>query len=616
MLIRPYQDKEVLITASLGLMFLASLATIFWGADKCLGLGDEGFYFLSARYPDEYQKNVTSAFFYTGFLFRMASFDPMGFRLLGVLTICFSAFIFWVGFYKFLAKSYPVIKTQKYFRVTSLFFIQLGALLNYQWFYMTPNYNTLVGISISISAGSVLWGFAQIENWQRNIKSIILAFVFCGLGIGLAFFTKFPTAICFIFIYFLVIFLWNGIQRYQKITLVAAVLTGMALWFLGHFLFVQPPHIWWQAFKEGWGLYQALEVYSPQSKLIAYARDMAFFIYSAIKIYWPCYLIIGTVYPFYIFRKGAREVSGTLNSLMVFIVMLVAVILSVKSGIFIDDRKTNDGSIPFYLVFPFAWILLLLTLWITSSWYKSRRGSASPPNSNMNIKIVLGLLIALPIAGSVGTSNPLYNVPLCFAATWFGAILLIHTVSTVSERNSYWLRLLCLLSIGAFTTSQIIQGYIYDPQLDPQLNFKTDLLQQVEATEVGFPVKFLKLDMQTHQLVQYLSFTAKANGFQPGGDIIAIGDIPGLVFAMGGISPGHPTFIGGSKDAEDFSLLALKLSNIKRLRNAFVLLDVDPAYAKFILERRDLNFPSEYVKIGAIVSRGVQFSLWKPENTF
>ena len=140
MLIRPYQDKEVLITASLGLMFLASLATIFWGADKCLGLGDEGFYFLSARYPDEYQKNVTSVFFYTGFLFRMANFDPMGFRLLGVLAICFSAFIFWVGFYKFLAKSYPVIKTQKYFRVTSLFFIQLGALLNYQWFYMTPNY--------------------------------------------------------------------------------------------------------------------------------------------------------------------------------------------------------------------------------------------------------------------------------------------------------------------------------------------------------------------------------------------------------------------------------------------------------------------------------------------
>jgi hypothetical protein len=181
---------------------------------------------------------------------------------------------------------------------------------------------------------------------------------------------------------------------------------------------------------------------------------------------------------------------------------------------------------------------------------------------------------------------------------------------TVSERDNHWLRLFGILSIGAFTASQIIQGYIYDPQLF----IKTDLFQQVEATAVGFPARTLKLDMQTHQLVQELSSIAKANGFQPGGDIIAISFIPGLVYAMGGRSPGHPTFLVGRQGAVDYSRLALQYADIKRLKNAFVLLNVEPVYVESLLTSRGLNFPNGYEEVGTVVSRRVKYSLWKPVN--
>jgi hypothetical protein len=608
----PYKNYVDLISAAvLGLAFFCSIATIFWGADRCLGLGDEGIYLLSARYPDEVQQHVSSVYIYTGYLFRMASFDPAGFRLLGLILVCISVSIFWLGFYTFLFELYPRAKTIKYFRLCSLLFIELGALLHYQWFYMTPNYNTLIGVAISISTGSMLWGFAQTGNWRENKKSIIFAFSFGGLGIGLALFTKFPAGFCMLLLYLSVIVLWRAIEQYQRIILATAVFAGIFVWGAWHFIFVQSPQLWWQMFKEGWRLYQAFGRHLPQSKYITYGKDLTYLVYSAIKVYWPCYLIICTVYPFYLLRGDRRKYNKTTNSLIIFIVLLSAVLLSVKAGVFIGEREPADGSLPFFAVFHFAWILLLLTVWLFNAWHKSDHCTApTPRNITMNVRIGLGLLVALPIAGSVGTSNPLYNVPLCHAATWFGAILLLLVYVTDSERNNDWLRLFGILSVGIFTASQIIQGYIYDPQL----MIKTDLFQQVETTAVGFPARNLKLDMQTHNLVQELSTIAKAHGFQPGGDIIAMHYIPGLVFAMGGRSPGHPAFLAGYKEAEAYSRLALQYADIKRLTNAFVLLNVEARYAESLLQGRGLNFPDGYEKIGTVVCRGKSYSLWKPAN--
>lgn len=598
-----------ILVAILGFMFFCSIVTINFGADRFIGIADDGLYLLAARYPNEVQQSVSSVYIYTGYLFQVVNFNPIMFRLFGVILVCLSAVIFWLGFCKIVFELSPKAQTIKYFRLCSLFFIELGALLYYQWFYMTPNYNMLIGIAINISAGSVLYGYAQVENWNKNIKTIIPAFILAGLSIGMAIFVKFPAGICFLLLYFATIILWRKIGLFRKAILFAAVLTGIATWFFLHFLFVQSPQTWWQMFKEGWGLYQTLRRYTPQSEEIAYVKDFFFFVFSSIKIYWPSYLIICTVYPFYILRKNSRKLSETENGVIIFIVMLIAAVLSVKPGLYINERSAIRGSIPFYLLFHLAWILLLLTVWGFNYWYKlSRRSAVSrQKNINTNTIVILGLLIALPIAGSLGTANPLYNVTLCHAATWFGVILLLLVFFTGSERDNFRLRWFGILSIGVFTVSQIIRGYIFDPQ-----GSWTNLLHQSEVTAVGSPAVNMKLDPEMHKLVGDLSSIARENGFKPGGDIIAISYLPGLVYAMGGKSPGYTTFLANSKQNEDYSRIALQYASIERLRNSFVLLSLRPEVVESLLWDRGLDFPDGYKRLGIVIVHGAAFSLWKP----
>jgi hypothetical protein len=610
---------SIILNLALSLMLLAAISTIFWGVDRSLSMADEGLYLLAARYPDEIRQNVSSVYIYTGYLFQIAGFDPTTFRVLGVILVCMSAYVFWMGFHKFLFEFHLKNKTAKtkYSKWYLLLFIELGALLQYQWFYLTPSYNTLIAVAINTSVGSVLYGFSKIADWQRNKAKVFLSFIFAGMGIALAVLTKFPAGFLLLILYFFVVASWVGIKLNQKLQLLIAVWAGILFWFSGHFLLVQSPQIWWQMFKEGWILYQAFGAHVPQNKSLIYINDLWFFVYSALRIYWPCYLLIFAIYSFYILRRNNRILSDKYKFLMSVTAMVGSILLSAKAGINIDERKVIDGSISFYLLFHLGWIFLLLTLAILDAYYKSICfGHRKLINVNVNIGIVLGLLVALPIAGSVGTSNPLYSVPLCYASTWFGAILILLNISSFGERHNAKLKLLGALSIGAFTTSQIIQGYVFDPQ-----GIARNLLQQVEVTSVGFPAKSLKLDSPTHQLVKELSSIAKANGFHPGDDIIAISYIPGLVYAMGGRSPGHPTFLVGpmglieKERVEDYSRHALQYADIERLKNAFVLLDVESTDVKLLLASRGLDFPNGYKRVGVSVCSGVNFSLWKPINS-
>lgn len=612
--VRCKPNPALLIVAWLGAVLICSILTIYWGSDRTLGLGDEGIYLLAARYPEEIQQNVSSVYIYTGYLFKLVDFDPVAFRLLGVTLVCASAFLFWIGFYRFASEIYLKFCAFEYYGLYSLLFILLGALLLYQWFYLTPNYNTLIGIAINVSAGAMLWGFGQVSSERDGIRSTVLAFGVGGVAIGLALFTKFPAGISIFLVYAFVLTIWPHVDFHQRLIFFSALFCGVLFWALGHFLLFQSPNLWWEMLKEGWELYQAYGAYSPQSKLVSYGVELILYIRSSISIFLPVYVFIFIAWAFFYFRPIVGKAGRQRCFVTILVVILFSTLLSVKSGVFIGERRSASGVIPFYLVFHLGWIVLLFTVWAFTSWRNSsiacRTGCREEiPDGNVDsrVKIVLGLLVALPLAGSMGTQNPVYNVPLCHASTWFGAILILLVFSTKGQLNNVWLRVAGIFSISAFTASQIIQGYIFDPQ-----TAMVNLHHQVVMTEVGNPVSILKLDEQEHNLVHELSAKARAHGFEPGDDIIAFNFIPGLVFALGGRSPGHPTFIVGSKEREAYSSVALRFADIGRLKDAYILLDVEPAHAEKLLAIRGINFPEDYVLIAAVESWGKNYSLWKP----
>lgn len=612
------RSANTIALIALSVMLLSSVATIFWAANKSLGLGDEGVYLLSARFPEDVLQNVSAVYVYTGFLFRLVDYDPVEFRLVGLLLILAAALIFWIGFDRFFQLGNKTVGI-KYVRPYSLIFLLIGAMLYYQWFFATPNNYTLTAIAVNIFSGTLLLGLSLLAKWKESRKSIFVIFSLTGLSLGLAFFTKITTGISLVSLYCILIYLYQSISARQKAIISIVVFLGIGVWFSGHFILVLPPEQSWQMFKEGWALYQSFGVHVPRLKIFLYSAEIFNLFYFSLKIFWPSYIIIVSIFTYSFVRRKNNNISENIESGLLLFALTVAAFLSVSPGIHIDERLTTDKSIPFYVVFHLAWVLLLLAIVAYKLWRDKTKvlgrsmavveGGFTCISKN-NTTILISLIV-LPIAGAVGTANPIFNVTGFYSVPWFGAIFLLLLTLVVRSRNN-WLLPTGVVLISAFTTSQIIQGSIFNPQQIP-----TSLNHQVVPTNVGFPLRTLKLDVQTHALVDQLALIAKDNGFQQGDDIVAISYLPSIVYAMGGRSPGHPAFLTGSKAAVDYSKLALQFADIARLRKSLVLINIGEGDAAEILSSRGLDFPGGYKNIGTVDSTSAygaksSYSLWKP----
>jgi hypothetical protein len=166
-----------------------------------------------------------------------------------------------------------------------------------------------------------------------------------------------------------------------------------------------------------------------------------------------------------------------------------------------------------------------------------------------------------------------------------------------------------LFAISGVTTSQVVRGSIQAPA-----QISTGLLQQTVPTQVGFPAHWMKLDSRSQAMVEQLRAAAVRNGFRPGDDIVAVSYLPGLVYAMGGRSPGHPTFLLGAPGYLAYSKMALGFAEVSRLRNAFILLDMaeDDEELGQLLRSSGLTFPAGYVLVGEVTAGEKTYRLYKP----
>jgi len=234
------RSANTIALIALYLMLLSSIATIYWAMDKSLGLGDEGVYLLSARFPEDVLQNVSAVYVYTGLLFRISDYDPVAFRLAGMVLILAAAFIFWIGFDRFFKLSSKSLEI-KFVRSYSLAFVLMGAMLYYQRFFATPNNYTLTAIAVNIFAGTLLLGLSLLSQWSENKKTILVIFSITGLSLGLAFFNKLTTGVSLVLLYCLLIYLYQSISVRQKAIISIAMFFGVGVWFSGHFLLVLPP---------------------------------------------------------------------------------------------------------------------------------------------------------------------------------------------------------------------------------------------------------------------------------------------------------------------------------------------------------------------------------------
>lgn len=593
-------------------MLAAATAVIVWGTARGLGLADEGVYLLAARYPNEIEQNVSAVFDYTGAIFRLVGYDPQLFRLAGLAAIMLSALAFWTGFQKLLLIMFPDAKATQHVRLNSLLFIQIGGILYYQWAFATPNYYTLTAVALNVFAGCVMWALARETKAPGNVCTTFL-FGVAGLALGSGVFVRFTSALLVLGCLFALLLYWPGVGRLRRVWLLFTVGLGMVVWAGFHFVAVQGPVRQWEMFTHGWQLYQAIGTHSPGAKIFAYPRDLLALGFSAFLVFWPCHVLVALAL---LVPRVARERVATLKilrpSTVAVVVISVAAVLSwgVGANVLASRLPASAlaGGVSVYLSFYSAWILLLVAVYALFAMQPANVRPRCDPTAMQCRGLVL-FLLGLPIAGSVGTANPLYNVISFYAVPWFGLVFLLGIALITRYKARPALLLGAMAVMGAVTCSQVVQGSVHAPS-----QISTGLQQQTVLTEVGFPSHWMKLDSQSHAVIEQLRAAAVRAGFKPGDDIVAVSYLPGLVYAMGGRSPGHPTFLLGTPGYLAYSKMALGFADKSRLARSLVLLDVDAHHEELghLLGSAGLTFPAGYELVGNVTAGEKNYKLYKP----
>jgi len=594
-------------------ILLLAVIVLFWQADRGLGLADEGIYILASRYPSEVQQNVSAIYTFVGGTFELVGYNLAALRSIWIVMMLLSAAILWFGFYKVLTQVYEQATRIRYIRLISLMFIAAGTLLHYQWSYLTPSYYTLTALSVNVFAGLVLTSLVfSADEWK--LGRAYLSSAAAGVVLGETLFFKFPTAIIIAILAVFLLGLWRGPSRGVKGRLFISAAVGFGAWLaLYHFL-IQRLDQAWRMFQEGWVLYQTLGLHSPAEKVLAYPIEIGVLLYTGFFEFLPCYFLLAGAYLIRWCRPSTANPQAALlaTKWLVIGALAIAFLISAVGGIWVASAERFNAApvggrtLP-YLGFEIAWMLLLSAIWVVVY----RRPQERAPRLG-NLYLVILVLLAMPFAGAAGTSNPIYNVILFYAAPWFCAILMLLVGMHYANPKVVAPAVLPLaaLVIGAYACSHVIQGSIYQPaQIKPRT-----MLEQTVATQVGDPPVVLKLDPATHELVTKLSAAAQSLGFVAGGDIIAFDEQPALVYALGGRSPGHPAFpCCRSEGRNSYSKMALTFAEPERLKKSFVLLSVEQStQVAEILGSAGLRFPQNYYPPVTVVQAGHEYSLYKP----
>lgn len=589
---RPDFVSALLLSA----MIVAMLALLAVEAGRGLGFGDEGIYLLAPRYPDEIRENVSTIYRFGGYVFSLVGYNPIYYRLAGVMLIVGSALLLAVG----VAGVRPWFAGHRtmttWDRLLMPLTMLVGSLLHYQWSYLTPSYYTFTAVAVNVLTGLTLLCLSSFAGADRRYRSWGLIY---GFAFGIVLFAKFPTAFALLAMTAVAVAFCG--KPLRAFALAGWVSGGFLCWLLVTFFIERAPELALRDFLEGWKLYQSLGSYNPVDKLIAYPTEVGVLLLTGAALFLPSFLVLATTA--LNFRSRGFPLQSNSGRLVLAWVIIAAILVTVPSGLFVDVPERlvstpHSGITRFYIAAQLGWILLLGGVVLVAYGRSIRQ-------LGMKRGIVLFFLLGAPLAGSLGTSNPIYNVIQFYAAPWFALILALLWLLVRREFVTDGLVRVVCLAVCAYATSNVMQGSWRQPaQIKPRA-----MATQSVPTPVGNPSVTMLLDADTSRIITEIRAAAFAHGFKAGDDIIAFKEIPGLVFAVGGRSPGHPVFPCCRAGANEYAAIALSFADPQRLKNAFLLLDVDPQpNVRNLLGVAGLNFPSGY----DLVATGNGFRLYKP----
>ncbi len=580
---------------------LLTLGLLIWGLDKGFDFTDEGYYLLGLQSNQE-RFSAENAFHLLT-ITRLLGWINGGVLFYRWLSLAFStiaALVFAAGVREYLFRSGITRRSLAFAPI--LLATWLG---NVSWSSALPltcSYNILINALLVTFAGLFLWILANSNAESRRGWAYPAGWVSLGALWGLAATIK-PTAsaVCLILtacVYlvserFLAAFYTAQENSRKLVTLfLPAVYFGLGVG-LCLFLYLCGLNTlpeWINALS----VRQSLPGYSLSAFSYRLFRDLADFTRLILVMTGPlgygwilAKLYLSIVQP----TKTQRIVFAFLTT---WIIIYTPWMLHQQRGflnVFPFDTHPMNTTPLIALGLGFGLVLLLAARRTPLD----RQMLTIVRNDQSRQEITVGLfLFSLPLAIAFGTNNPLLWQAGLSLAPWvgLGCFLMIRLTHSPRLATLAWIAAALVI---AWYTAQWAYGYLFYPY-----RLATNRFQQTESLGSAFSrAAGVRVDPATRDFLVSLNQAIQTTPFQPGDPILGFYDTPGLVYLLGGISPGTPWFTSQT-GATAWSCASLKKSGVNFSRAILLLSTQLPGDLLACLQAVGVDYPARYTKIAEI----------------
>ena len=603
-----------------------TLGLRLWGIDKGFDITDEGYCLLGFHALQERFEVITS-FHTIGYkLFGWMNPGIITYRLIALIITITSSLIFAVCFWNWLHRFYDQKNQVWGLMFTSLFLVFGGFILDYDTYHVL-SYNTLNNAANLLQASLVFFTISQDPTKALKSTSLKVAWIGIGYSSVFQFFIKPPSSVNFLCLLFIITLLYHRKVdfRYYFMTF-SCLITGCVIGALSYFTIFQD-------------VSQYIELLS-QNLSTNYAPSS-----DSPKILSPILLLLS------LWKEPLREYKGLLSTSNNFLWFYLSVFLfstiyfstqylRVKknrylfwiliSGLSLDiiyhlyqgfsfllfGEGGNRAITPYY-VLVIAFLLIIL---MARFWEKVNFQFLGFQNDRFWQALSACLfLFFLPFIAGLGTDTSVTTLAAKNIVPWFALIIILLVNLNRNGKAKPFISLF-MVSVVIWLLLKITYWHIYKPY-----RLVEPLPQQTEIVNLAqFKNSRLKVDPQTKDFIQALSALIKQTNFQLDDPIIALYDMPGIVYLLGGVSPGAPWYLDYGGEFESSNRICNNIMSSKKDKQNSILLVNSRIRPEIIscMKVSGIDFPDNYDKVGEVSNIYKRFypfqdtvvSVWAPKT--
>ena len=548
-------------------------------------LTDEGYFLLDYKNVNIYRGGIHNYHIVITKLTHWFNPQILEYRWMALVLTLFSSLILAIGFDQWLKANYKIKNVFTFFWL-NFCFISIGNFLYYFPGFQIIHNNTLTNFYLQVSTGLILYLFSlKFDEFNfSKINVIILGLI--GLLTGFNFFIKFTTSILVLVSYILVLlFYYRKMSFKNLIRIFSTFFIGTILGVFIYFAFFQSYTEWRSNFIDA---YYMLSDHKPQDLIAQYFDN----IFSCF-IFWLKYFSWLLVFPLYFYFENSKKlILKSIYKKNIFNgIGIIALIFFLAEMYYFKFYKSVYGN-PFGIINGYFYVIVILFQMsiILAIAIKKKKLTPAFININANKLILLLLLFITPFLGAFGTANSLFLNVLIHIAPWFVIIIILLIELSSQIKNTSSLSLLLLLP-SCITFSQIGHGCLFEPFNSPGFFKTTEKIDELPA------IKGIYVDKNLKKSLLELNSLLRQNKFKDGYPIFGY-SIPGIVYALGGISPGMPYYF--NKEPRD----SISMNRFKYNNNApVIMINDDNEIDKVLLatmKTKSIFYPEEYFFVGEV----------------